>query len=492
MPSAGGDRMRTRSQAQGSDKRSADELEAAPPNSTKRLRAYHGYRQVLQPIGIKEETKDDIRVKSESASPVPLFSRNNQVLTRRDSNVWDEGMHLPPSPPYLATTNQSSSPGGRTASRLTAKLRSRRARTDIGIVPKIESGTAAGQENGINAPEVPSDQSSAQAPTLALLRQEERKRKENLRLLRQEIARHYPFTGPLNHGDVSESEAESERGNSSGDADAGSDSNRTTSSREDSSDDEDSEDVADDGRDSLSDSDDPDSDENENIPLIHVRRRLVRTTFMVSSPVPKKEDGDTTESEVEDENDTFPLARNHADRVMIKTSSSSSSMASSSAACSACGDREGSEDDDPDSYASDTPTDVESNIAIYNDEDAHTRLNQMLRQAPVPCPTGVHHIAVDQSVQHGMRLRSPAQIMQRLRQDDDDSAAHSGRLQSSSPPRADYDEYRLRARYLEQFKDMTAAQLDEAGRDLDYRARKLNSKRSAYELALHERAFPRY
>lgn len=159
MPSAGGDRMRTRSQAQGSDKRSADELEAAPPNSTKRLRAYHGYRQVLQPIGIsksfllsdehgtltrqteqdltwrnpEEETKDDIRVKSESASPVPLFSRNNQVLTRRDSNVWDDGMHLPPSPPYLATTNQSSSPGGRTASRLTAKLRSRRARTDIGI-----------------------------------------------------------------------------------------------------------------------------------------------------------------------------------------------------------------------------------------------------------------------------------------------------------------------------------------------------------------------
>ncbi|TLD18530.1 hypothetical protein PspLS_10254 [Pyricularia sp. CBS 133598] len=489
MASARGGRMRTRSQSQVPDKRSADELETVQVNTNKRFRTYHGRRQVLQPISIKEETKEDIRVKSQSASPVPLASRNNQTMTRRrDPHGWDDDMHLQPSPSYPITRNQSSSPGGRMVSRLTAKLRSRRALTDMGIAaPKIKHEPRTGQEDEAPARGAPSRQGSTDTPSIALLREEEQKREEDLRLLREQIAEHYPFPASRTNDDVAELESESEDSSSSGEDDTGSGSNKSSSIRERSWDDD--------------DSDDTDSDENENMPLFHLRRRITRTVFVVSSPVPKKEDGDTTESEDEEDDVSSSPVQNKAEDQYSK---SSSSIASSSEACSTCGDREAFEDSDSDSNASNVATDIESQIAIYNDDnnDAHTRLNEVLRRVPASSPTGSHQTAGNQPAHDGMQLRSPAQIIQGLRQDEaaadqhenvNAAAAYGARLQSSSPPRAyDYDEYRLRARYLEQFKEMTAVQLDEAGRDLDYRARKLNSKRSAYEMALHERAFPRY
>ncbi|KAI6363228.1 hypothetical protein MCOR25_005947 [Pyricularia grisea] len=498
--SASGGRMRTRSQAQVSDKRSADELEGAPFNTAKRSKTCGGRRQVLQPISIKEELKEDASIKSESASPVRLTLRNTQAMSRRrDPQAWDDGMHLPPSPPYPSTTNQSSSPAGRLASRLTAKLRSRKARTEIGIAPKIENSSRTRQEDEVTARGVSGRQGSTAAPSITVLRQEEQRREEDLKILREQIASHYPSSGSWSDGYVANSELESEDGSSSGEDDTGSRSNDTKSIQERSSDindSEDSEHVDNDSKDSSSDSDDTESDEDENEALVRVRSRLRLAMCRVASPVPKEEDGDTTDSKDEDEHDAAPSpAKIETDDHVIK---SSFSVASSSAVCSTCGDSEASEDDDSESHADNVPIDIESNIPIYNDEeDAHTRLNEALRRAPAPSPLSEHHTAVNQSIHNEVQLQSPAHIIQRRQQQDgvinQDEDLNAARFQSSSPPRAyDYDEYRLRARYLEQFKGMTAAQLDEAGRDLDYVARKLNSKRSAYEMALHERAFPRY
>ncbi|TLS22363.1 uncharacterized protein PpBr36_10028 [Pyricularia pennisetigena] len=494
ISSAGDGRRRTRSQVQDSDKRRADEFEMAPVDTTKRLRTWGGSRRVLQPISIKEEEdKEDIRVKAEPTPPVP--SRSGTFMRRcRLPCDWDDDTPQPSSPHYHSTNNRLPPSSRQQASSLTAKLRNRRDRSDTSIVaPKIESSSRTMHENEAPARGALSRRDPTETPSIAVLRQEQQNREEDIRLVRERIARQYPLSESRTDGYVAEPEPENEDGDSCGEGNVESGGNRFTPTRERSSMGDDSDD-----KDLSSENDDTDSDKDENQPLIHVRSRLRVATFRVISPIPKYEDDDMTESEDENKDDAASSpVQNDADDRDIE---SSSSIASSSAACSTCGESEASEDEDLESHASNLPTDVEPSVAIYDDEDAHARLNDVLRRAPAPSPTRDHETAAGRSIHNGMQLRSPAQIM-RQRQDDvaadqQDANANAGsstRFQSSSPPRAyDYDEYRLRARYLEQFKGLTAAQLDEAGRDLDYMARKLNSKRSAYEIALHERAFPRY